>query len=279
MACAFFSLEAPDGNSAAFGVHTKLLRSMLPVYDHIKQRARRIVSRFPPPAFYSQYVLECDFSRNHFQADPILQQLLDFVSLNLEDDFGHGLQHAVKVAIDAGALMIIEGGLAGYAESAVRRRVCLVQCAGLLHDIRRKQADHATKGALLARQVLKGYPFSGDEIEDVCLAIQNHEAFKLGVPVNTPEGALVADCLYDADKFRWGPDNFTDTLWDMVAFFNPPLATFLRRYPEGMAKLEKIRTTFRTATGKLYGPQFIDLGLAIGEELYRLIRAEFSQHL
>jgi hypothetical protein len=252
---------------------------MLPVYDDMKRRARRIVSRFPPPAFYRQYAGECELSGNYFHTDPILQNLKDYVGLNLEDDFGHGLQHSVKVAVDAGALMMIEGRLAGYTESIVQRRTCLVQCAGLLHDIHRKHADHATKGALRARRVLEGYPFSGPEIEDVCLAIRNHEAFKSVVPVNTPECTLLADCLYDADKFRWGPDNFTDTLWDMVSFFNPPLATFMQHYPEGMAKLEKIRTTFRTATGKHYGPQFIDLGLAIGEELYRLIRSEFSQYL
>jgi hypothetical protein len=252
---------------------------MLPVYDDMKSRARRIVSRFPPPAFYSRYAAECELSGTYFHTDPILQKLKDYVWLNLEDDFGHGLQHSVKVAVDAGALMMIEGRLAGYTESVVQRRTCLVQCAGLLHDIRRKHADHAAKGALRARKVLKGYPFSAFEIEDVCLAIRNHEAFKPVVPINTLDGALLADCLYDADKFRWGPDNFTDTLWDMVSFFNPPLSVFMKHYPAGMAKLEKIRTTFRTATGKRYGPQFIDLGLAIGEDLYRVIRSEFSQYL
>ena len=32
-------------------------------------------------------------------------------------------------------------------------------------------------------------------------------------------------------------------------------------------------------TGKKYGPQFIDLGLAIGKKLYGVIQAEFSDYL
>jgi len=43
-----------------------------------------------------------------------------------------------------------------------------------------------------------------------------------------------------------------------------------------MKSLEKIKNTFRTDAGKQYGPQFIDLGIAIGEELYQVILSEFS---
>ena len=75
---------------------------------------------------------------------------------------------------------------------------------------------------------------------------------------------MLSDCLYDADKFRWGPDNFTHTIWDMVGFINPPLKTFVSHYPKGMALLKKIRGTFRSRTGRRYGPQFIDVGIAIG---------------
>jgi hypothetical protein len=65
----------------------------------------------------------------------------------------------------------------------------------------------------------------------------------------------------------------------MVSYVNPPLAKFMDGYPRGMEKLETIKKTFRTATGKKYGPQFIDLGLAIGEELYHVIKTEFSGYL
>jgi hypothetical protein len=60
----------------------------------------------------------------------------------------------------------------------------------------------------------------------------------------------------------------------MVAFSRPPVDRFLRLYPSGMERLARIRSTFRTATGRRYGPEFIDLGLAVGEELYRAICRE-----
>ena len=44
-------------------------------------------------------------------------------------------------------------------------------------------------------------------------------------------------------------------------------------------RLARIKTSFRTATGRKYGPQFIDLGIAIGEELYRVITAEFASEV
>jgi hypothetical protein len=53
----------------------------------------------------------------------------------------------------------------------------------------------------------------------------------------------------------------------------------MARYPQGMESLEKIKTTFRTETGKQYGPQFLDLGLAIGQKLHDLILSDFSEHL
>jgi hypothetical protein len=65
----------------------------------------------------------------------------------------------------------------------------------------------------------------------------------------------------------------------MVSYFNPPLTKFMDGYPRGMEKIESIKTTFRTATGKKFGPQFIDLGLAIGEELFDVIKTEFSAYL
>jgi len=80
-------------------------------------------------------------------------------------------------------------------------------------------------------------------------------------------------------KFPWAPIISQEPLGDMVTYLNPPLAKFVDGYPQGMEKLKSIKVTFRTATGKKYGPQFIDLGLAIGEELYDVIQTEFSAYL
>jgi hypothetical protein len=252
---------------------------MQPIYHQIRRRARQIILRHPTPDFYHDHGLAYEASKKLFDSDLVVKKLLSFVAGTLEDDFGHGLMHAVKVSQDAGTLVHIEAQLSGYDKDRLCRLVCLVQTAGLLHDIKRKRKDHSAHAATYAKKVLKKYPFSPEEIENICGAIQNHEAFKDNIDVDTPEGELLSNCLYDADKFRWGPDNFHDTLWDMVSYFNPPLDKFMDGYPQGMEKLETIKATFRTPTGKKFGPQFIDLGLAIGEELYEVIKTEFSEYL
>jgi len=248
-------------------------------YAPIRKRAHQIVSRYPSPDFYQDHFLSNQLSRQYFETNPFTVQLRAFVAGKLDDDFGHGLEHALKVAIDAGALMIIENKLVGSSNELINRRVLIVQCAALLHDIKRKQENHAVRGAACARDVLQTSPFDPEEIEDICLAIQNHEAFKNTVKSKTLQGSLVSDCLYDADKFRWGPDNFSDTVWTMASFFKIPVVKFMELYPGGMKTVAKIRHTFRTDTGKKYGPQFIDIGLAIGEELFDVIHTEFAHLL
>ena len=252
---------------------------MQPIYHQIRQRARQIILRHPTPDFYHDHFPADEASRQFFDGDRVIKKLLSLVAETLEDDFGHGLMHAVKVSHDAGTLMVIEARQSSYDEDRLSRLVCLVQTAGLLHDIKRKTKDHSAHAAAHAKKLLKKYPFAAEEIENICAAIQNHEAFKDPLEADSPEGELISNCLYDADKFRWGPDNFHDTLWDMVSYFNPPLAKFMDGYPQGMEKLKTIKTTFRTATGKKYGPQFIDLGLAIGEELFGVIKSEFAGYL
>jgi hypothetical protein len=252
---------------------------MQPIYQQIRQRARQIILRYPDPDFYRDHAFAHETSRRVFDSDPVIKKLLAFVTRTLEDDFGHGLSHAVKVARDAGSLVFIESRSHSRESDRLSRLICLVQSAGLLHDIKRKQKNHSSRSAAHAKKLLQKYPFSPEEIMYICVAIQNHEAFKDRIDTDTAEEGLISDSLYDADKFRWGPDNFHDTLWDMVSYFNPPLDEFIAGYPQGMEKLRSIKKTFRTATGKEYGPQFIDLGLAIGEELYNVIKAEFSGYL
>lgn len=252
---------------------------MQPPYNRLRELARQIVSQFPSPDFYRAHARSHRFSQQVFYDNPIVVRLRGYLATRLDDDFGHGLAHATAVALDAGSLVAIEGPGRGLSESDIAGRIILVQSAGLLHDIKRKKKDHSSRGARKARQILQPYPFSGAEVEDICLAIMNHEAFQPAKAVVTPTGRLISDCLYDADKFRWGPDNFTDTLWEMVAFYNPTLTSFMERYPKGMAALTKIKSTFRTPAGKTYGPQFIDLGIAIGQELYAVINAEFAEYL
>ena len=245
------------------------------VYDRLRERARAIIATYDPPPFYTECRSACSASRKLFECDPLIARLRQFVCRHVEEDFGHGRRHLTKVTLDAGALVRIEGGSAGYPPELLERRMLLVQCAGLLHDLKRKEKDHAQSGARFARRLLAAYPLEETEIEEIGLAIRNHEAFKSPQRAATDSGKLLSDCLYDADKFRWGPDNFADTVWEMVAYHKPSLEDFLNRYPKGMAGIERIKPTFRTPTGRKYGPQFIDLGLAIGRDLLTVIETEY----
>jgi len=246
------------------------------VYLEIRKIARQIAARYPQPDFYGDHPVAVDASRRFYQSDALIVRLCEEMAACLDDDFGHGMGHVEKVSLDAGTLALIESRNKDRDRHQTQRNLLMAQSAGLLHDICRKEKCHAEKGAQKARGILNAYPFSPEEIDTICTAIRNHEAFTQ--PERTPTGPadMISDCLYDADKFRWGPDNFNHTIWDMVAFLNPPLGRFVRHYPKGMALLKKIRTTFRSATGRRYGPQFIDLGIAIGEELYEIIMSDFA---
>lgn len=249
-------------------------------YYLIRERARELVAKSPPPDFYKEQSRAYERSCHYYLNNPVIRKLREFVGTCIDNDFGHGLDHSEKVAIDAGALIIIECHLAGLKEEVrIDRFLLLVQCAALLHDIKRKDKNHALRSAEFAYDALSGYPFTGKEVEDICQAIRNHEAFKSMSGEFSMEGRIISDCLYDADKFRWGPDNFTHTVWDMVTFSRIPLDVFITHFPRGMKAVSKIRDTFRSETGKKYGPQFIDIGLSIGNTLYEIIRKEFGHCL
>ena len=258
---------------------------MISIYEKIRNHARFLASRYPVAAFYQDYPEQVAFSLRMFDTDAVVGDLRDFVAGHMEDDFGHGLHHAVKVALDAGTLAAVEGRCLNSSkddvasEDQMGHRVRMAQCAGLLHDIRRKRKNHAQEGAAFASNMLGQYAFSSNDIMDICLAIENHEAFRQTKPGRTPMGELLSECLYDADKFRWGVENFTHTVWAMVSYADIPIRKFVDIYPSGILFLEKIKTTFRTPTGRIYGPQFINQGLSLGENLYGYIKTEFAGYL
>ncbi len=249
---------------------------MDPIYEILKNRTRDIAGKYPRPVLYRRYRRENDYANSFLNRNPSLLLIQNLVSGRLNENLGHSFEHAVKVAVDAGLLVMIEGQAAGYSKFYIDRLLMLVQSAGLLHDICRVEENHAQKGAERAREYLAGYPFTDKEVDHICRAIYNHEAFKQTLPLQTRVGRLISDCLYDADKFRWGTDNFSFTLWDMLAFSKVPVSRFVAHYAEGMDTLVRIRETFRSRTGKKYGPGFIDTGLAIGEELRDVMKSEFE---
>jgi hypothetical protein len=123
---------------------------MVSVYARIRERARQIVSRFPQPRFYSDHSREFELAKHIFHTDQILRKLKTYLADKLDDDFGHGMPHATKVALDAGVLMAVEGREAGGTNRSIGRGIIIVQCAGLLHDVKRKHDDHGVKGAAYA---------------------------------------------------------------------------------------------------------------------------------
>lgn len=148
--------------------------------------------------------------------------------------------------------------------------------AGVLHDISRSQPDHARLGSIEAGRILEerseAFSIEQDEREMIVQAISNHEAFQPAQKLERPDAQLLSDALYDADKFRWGPENFTRTLWDILESRGGPvnIPALFKRLPRGLEGIERIRGSFRTGTGKAYGPDFIDRGLEIGRRLYEL---------
>ncbi len=237
-----------------------------PEYIRAIDLARKIAAEVGTPRFYLEREREVALSRELFASEPLVGKGLRIVG-ERGDCLGHGLTHARKVAIDVGALILIEQE-SNPVDASVRRLVLLGHLAGLLHDIRRSEKDHAERGADEAAGILTSFPIRDDECAGIAGAIRNHEAFRPFRTEAGPKARLLSDALYDADKFRWGPDNFTETLWAMVIPRGIPLRMLLPRFLPGLEGLRKIRESFRTVTGCEYGPDFIDRGLAIGRRLY-----------
>jgi len=227
-----------------------------------------------PPIFYREKRDSVELSRNTFEDNEMVQKCLEIVAT--EGFFaGHAEEHIRNVAIEAGAIVLIEADALPPNGRTVQRLSFLAHIAGVLHDIKRSQPEHARIGAIEAGRILENLNFEEIERRMIVTAITNHEAFLPPEPLDLPDAQLLSDALYDADKFRWGPENFTDTLWAMLALRkteNIPL--LFERFPRSMEGIERIRNTFRTHTGKTYGPDFIDRGLEIGRRLYTQYRAK-----
>jgi len=252
---------------------------MKDTYDEMIAACRVIAASFPQPRFYVCCREPLDLSRSLFDEDPQVVKCRTFVRNELKEDLGHGIDHSEKVALEAGALASIEGERL-FLKDPLRREACLLaQIAGLLHDVRRNEKDHAEAGAAVASRILREFSIFPEKRDDIMRAIANHEAFVEPRKIDSPVGQMISDSLYDADKFRWGPDNFTQTLWQMLRSSGAPIAPLIRRFPKGMEGISAIKETFRTETGKIYGPEFIELGLKIGVKVHQLLLERFSEEL
>jgi len=227
-----------------------------------------------PPIFYREKRDSVELSRNTFEDNEMVQKCLEIVAT--EGFFaGHAEEHIRNVAIEAGAIVLIEADDLPPNCRTGQRLSFLAHIAGVLHDIKRSEPEHARIGAIEAGKILENLNFEEIERRMIVTAIANHEAFLPPEPLDLPDAQLLSDALYDSDKFRWGPENFTDTLWAMLALRkNENIPLLFERFPRSMEGIERIRNTFRTRTGKTYGPDFIDRGLEIGRRLYAQYMAE-----
>lgn len=238
-----------------------------PLYQKLRDTAREVALTLPRPAFYRMHeavILRADETLAKDETVRRCRTYLDSSQL----ECAHGLIHCEAVARDAGAVTLIEAREQGISPPSVERLFLAAIIAGLLHDIKRKEEDHAVRGSIEAEKILANFGMDLRDRQYIADAIRNHEAFQETVDRDDEAGRLVSDALYDADKFRWGPENFTTTLWLMVEARGTPLEALHRTFKEKMKGIEKIKETFRTPTGKRYGPEFIDMGITIGNAIY-----------
>lgn len=228
------------------------------------------------PSFYTAMSAELAFARETFFAHPMITRCREDVLPFLHDDFGHGIEHSKKVAIEACALILGESKQLGMDKS--RRLGLLAQLAGLLHDTCRLEGEHATRGAELSLLILQDYPLQDEEKQMIATAIGCHEAFSAACDAQNLDTQILAGALYDADKFRWGPDNFTTTLWEICNYQEWTLDQILDKFPAGLEMITAVQNTFRTSAGKIYGPEFIDLGIEMGKKIYQIIQAFYQKN-
>lgn len=228
------------------------------------------------PNFYTVLNAQLAFARETFFSHPLIIRCREDVVPFLHDDFGHGVDHAKKVAIEACTLVLAEAEPLGMATA--RRLGLLAMLAGLIHDTCRLEGDHAIRGGELALLLLHDYPLQDAEKDSIAKAIACHEAFSQHKIFDDPHTQLVSDALYDADKFRWGPDNFLTTLWEICNYQEWTLNEILAKFPQGLEMIASVQDTFRTSTGRIYGPEFIELGLTMGKKMYQIIQTFCQQH-
>jgi hypothetical protein len=237
------------------------------VYQRLRQTAQRIAGTLPKPGFYGRHEAIIRQTDDTLATNEIVRQCRTYLDAS-QLECAHGLCHCEAVARDAGAIVLIEATENRIDRSGIEPLFTAAIIAGLLHDIKRKEQDHAVRGSIEAEKILAGLGMGLRERQYIADAIRNHEAFQETFDRDDAAGRLVSDALYDADKFRWGPENFTTTLWLMVEAHDTPPETLHRIFKEKMKGIERIKETFRTATGKQYGPEFIDQGITIGNAIY-----------
>lgn len=239
-----------------------------PVYPVLREKASNAAMRIGPPSFYRAHKKELEKSLLSLSESEVLVKCRSYLDESKMHP-AHGIRHGEMVAIEAGAILRVESSSWGSDQERTDELMLCAQIAGLFHDIKRNEEDHTTKGGIVAGKILEDFDLDARYKRYITAAIRNHEAFKEVLASEDEEAKLISDSLYDADKFRWGPDNFTTTLWLIMESSGTPAEALYSNFLEKMKGVRRIKETFRTETGKRFGPEFIDLGIEIGNEIYR----------
>ncbi|EPR37574.1 hypothetical protein dsx2_0920 [Desulfovibrio sp. X2] len=235
--------------------------------------AARLAAPLPRPAFYTGYAMELEGARTAFFEEPLLRRLRDDSLTFLYDDFGFGIEHSKTVAVEAAAIVAAETASHGREES--RRMVLMALLAGLLHDATRLEQDAAARAADLSLSVLASYALADEEREMIAGAIAAHETPTGWTPPADPRAALLAGALYDADKFRYGPDVYVTSLWEHCDYEELPLSDAPHCLALAEKRIPALRGTFRTNPGRLHGESF----LAVGQRLLPVLAGELESFL
>jgi len=241
----------------------------------LKRRARELAAGQPQSAFALDCAEELGHASTLFFEHPLMQRLQGDALGFLNEPCGLGVEHGKRVAIDAAALVLAEP--TGLDPEARRRLALLAEMAGLLHDAMRFEDNHAEKGADLCLRILRSYHLDPEEIVWIAQAVALHET-ALPLVLNGPETArLLSGVLHDADCFRFGPDIFAATVWELCDCDEWTLEDIARAFPEGPKRAASLTKSFRTEQGRRYGPALIDEGLSLAQEYTRLFEQELAQ--
>ncbi len=238
------------------------------IFQQLKANALKTAGRIRSPSFYATHENELASSFAYFSGSAVIQKCRSYVDRAVLHP-AHGVDHCEKVALEAGAIVQIEYKNRGLTGIDVSDLLLCVHLAGLLHDIKRMEQDHTIAGSIEAERILNGFELNSCYRRYITAAIRNHEAFKAVQASEDEPARIISDALYDADKFRWGPDNFITTVWLIMESMGTPVAELYSSFDKKMRGIRKIKSTFRTEIGRQYGPEFIDLGIEIGNAIYK----------
>ena len=137
-----------------------------PAYEQLQDIAHRVAKTLPVPAFYGCHAKTIRFAGEHLVASELLSECRAYLDES-KLECAHGLCHCEAVARDAGALVLIEAPGRGIGEDDAAGLFLAAELAGLLHDIKRKEKDHARLGSIEAGKYADIVAVAVDPLADI----------------------------------------------------------------------------------------------------------------